>query len=161
MNVNDIPTNANPLDLDYSQVNIQRAVLPGNKPYELTVRKAEIQKYGPQSSHPNDEFIYIELVNARPETGPTGDPINPGQVVIFDRINLKAYGKATLAMVGEQIARFQQALGLTGPLRQVIPSATGRIVKASLKLDPAGTNPKTGKTFPEKNSVSYYLKANQ
>src|SRR4051812_46503956 len=133
MNVNEIPTNANPLDTDYSTIDIKRAVLPGNMPYELTVKKCEVQQYGAQSTHPGDSFIYIELSNTQPVNGPEG-VIAPGAVVIFDRINLKPYGKATASMVNEQIARFQQALGLTGNLRAAVAGATGKVVKANVKL---------------------------
>lgn len=155
MNANEIPTNANPLDLDYSGVDFKRPLLPGNMPYELTVRKCALQQYD-KGDHVGDPYIYIELTNAQPVNAPDG-VIAPGAVVIFDRINLKAYGKATMAMVNEQVGRFQQALGIPGPVRQAIAGAQGRVVKANVRLDPAGS--RNGKTFPEKNSIGYYMKA--
>ena len=156
---NDIPTNANPLDCDYTSVDVRRAVLAGNLPYELQVRICEVQQYKPGSSHAGDSFIYVELTNIMPGQTPTGDVVNPGQVVIFDRINLRPYGKMTQKMVNESIARFQQAFTKTPQkLSETVAQAAGRTVKANVRLDPAGTST-TGKSFPEKNSIGYYLPA--
>lgn len=158
MQVTDIPQNINPLDFDFSQVEIKRAVLQGGLPYELLVKKCELQD---NKKHPGDQLLYVELANLHPATGPTGDQINPGQVVIFDRLNLKAYGKATPQMVHENLIRFQQAFGHTGNLGQLVSTAAGRTVRAMVGLEPAGTNQQTGKSYPEKNVINYYFKPGQ
>lgn len=158
MNATEIPTNANPLDVDYSQVDVKRAVLAGNLPYNLIVKKCEHQTYGPTSANPGVPFIYVELQNADHAKSPIGEEIAPGQVTIFDRIHPKPFKKLTQKQCVESVAMFQQALGITGPLSQVIASAAGRVVKANVRVEAAGTTP-AGKSFPEKNSIGYYMKA--
>lgn len=158
MKISEIPQNANPLDMDLSGLDTSMPLLAGGVAYELLIKKCELQD---SKSHPGDKLLYIELTNNTPAQSASGDTLVAQAATVFDRINLKAYGKATPAMVAQQVARFQQALGLSGPLGPQIPSIAGRIIKAKIDVAPEGVNKANGKSFAAKNEVAFYYKAGQ
>lgn len=150
-------TNANPLSMDLSTIDTSMPLLAPDT-YELRIVKVELTKTKDEKT----PMLKVELKSTQPGRSVKGDSVGAG-VVIFDQLMLAPRGKSTVEMVARQVAGLVQAVGGINGARLDNASEwhkqlEGQIVRAKVEYTAAGTSPTTGKSYPPKNEIGYYLK---
>ena len=150
-------TNTNPLSMDLTSIDTSMPLLKAEK-YDLLVAKVEMTR----TKDGLARMLKIELKTTTPGVSVKDEPIGAG-VTIFDQLVLDVKGKMTADMIARSVASLVQAAGLSGNIRldnvqEWHQMLSGKIVRAKVAFVPEGVNVATGKSFPPKNEINYYVK---
>lgn len=146
-----------PLDTDLATVDISMPLLADGL-YDFNIAKAELK-----ATAAGGEMIHLDLVTIEPAPSRTGQPLGAG-VHVFNNVNSKATGKATMDMVKQnlgalvQAAQFPPGVAGLGNIPAWVPQLVGRIVRCKIGYRPAGVSPKNGKAYKEQNEVLFFTK---
>lgn len=148
---------APPLDIDLASVDTSMPLLVETI-YDLRIDTAEIKK----TNDGKGEIVNLVLVTTAPATSKVGEPLNPG-VKVFDRAMTTPVGKATWAMVTQNLGAITQAAKLPPGVARLnnipewVPQLVGRTVRCKVGYEPEGS--KNGKSYKAKNTIAAYLKS--
>lgn len=106
--------------------------------------------------------LKITLETLSPCKSQDGADLQPG-VKCFESAQLLPTGKATKEIVEKNVAAIMQGIGAVrkgdgrgiGNIREWIGQIPGLTFKAKTKINPARTDPNTGKSYEAQNAVSY------
>lgn len=157
-NANATNAGAPPLDLDLNTVDVSRPLLADGV-YDLTISKAELKS----AAGGTNNMLSLEMKTTAPAKARDGADIGAGGCVVFHNIMLAPSGKSNWDMIKRNAGELVQGVRPTVPgaglgnVQVWVPQLTGKLVRVNVGWAPAGTSPKNGKSFKEKNEVRYFV----
>ena len=147
---------APPLDMDLGSIDTSRPLLSDG------IHEFRVDKVEAKNTAAGKKMLNISFKTLNPATSIKGDSLSAG-VLVFHNVNLEISGKATQEMVNRNMAELVKGCGggvTYGDLLSGGQVLVGRTCKAKVVFVPAGIS-KQGKSFPEKNEISFFVPAGQ
>ena len=147
---------AMPLDMDLNSIDTSRPHIRNGELADLIIAKLEKKP----TADNQGQILAIELKTASPTKSIKDEDLAPG-VTVFHNINLVPTGKATVAIVANNIAEFAQSAKFQGSLGDFInggyASLQGGSCKARIGYTPDGPD-KKGILRRAKNEILSFVK---
>lgn len=153
------------LDMDLNTVETTLPMVQAGI-YDLVVKESEVIEPTDAQSPPVWKLTLATTtpLQSVPTNGRPPETIDPGHP-LFTQTQLAPTGKATVKMVGQNVAQIIQSVKPPLPgvklheIRQWHKQLEGRMVRCDVICQPAGVNPKTGKAYRAGNRIEQFFKS--
>lgn len=145
------------LNVDLNNVDTSRQLLAPGK-LQLVIKKAETAK----TKVGQGTMIKLTLANVQDEKFEDGTGAPANSTTVFHQILATPKGGMTSSMVQRAVAELIQAVGgvpgaRLNNLNEWLPALEKRVLLAQVIVEEESTDKNTGKVYPRKNAVKYFV----